>query len=114
MGKDRTIHASIDGVVAFGKKNYVRFDGRKYLKTFVSVLSYEEIALQAKDAAAVKTEKKVEKSSSPKKVKAETKKAAPKAVKKEEKKTPSVGNDADDLTKIEGIGPKIQEVFQKA
>ena len=37
VGKDFTIHASVDGVVVFGKKKCVRFDGRRYLKTTVSV-----------------------------------------------------------------------------
>lgn len=35
--KDFTIHAAIDGVVVFSKKKVERFDGRKYLKTHVSV-----------------------------------------------------------------------------
>jgi len=37
VGKDYTIHAATDGVVVFSQKKYVRFDGRKYLKTTVSV-----------------------------------------------------------------------------
>jgi predicted flap endonuclease-1-like 5' DNA nuclease len=120
MSKDHTIHASIDGVVAFGKKNYVRFDGRKYLKTFVSVLTYEEVALQAKDAATSapkaekKTEKKSKKEAAPKK--AVAKKVSPKKAepKKQVVKATAVKSGNDDLTKIEGIGPKIQEVFYAA
>lgn len=38
-GKDFTLHAAIDGVVAFRRKNVTRFDGRKYLRTVVSVQS---------------------------------------------------------------------------
>lgn len=37
LGRDYTIHAAVDGVVTFGKTKVVRFDGRKYLKTTVSV-----------------------------------------------------------------------------
>ncbi len=37
LGNDFTIHAAVDGVVAFSKKKVLRFDGRKYLRTHVSV-----------------------------------------------------------------------------
>lgn len=37
FGRDFTIHAAVDGVVVFGQKRCLRFDGRKYLKTTVSV-----------------------------------------------------------------------------
>ena len=36
-GKDFTIHASIDGVVTFSRKKVLKFDGRKFIKTHVSV-----------------------------------------------------------------------------
>ncbi len=39
MGNDFTIHAKIDGVVKFTRKNVKRFDGRKYEKTFVNVVT---------------------------------------------------------------------------
>jgi len=39
MGKDSTIHAQIDGVVKFTRKKVRRFDGRKYEKTFVNVVT---------------------------------------------------------------------------
>ena len=37
---DFSIHAKIDGVVTFSKKNVVRFDGKRYLKTFVHVVAH--------------------------------------------------------------------------
>ena len=37
VGRDYTIHASVDGVVVFGRKRCLRFDGRRYVKTTVSV-----------------------------------------------------------------------------
>lgn len=37
LGSDFSVHAKIDGVVAFSKKKIARFDGRKYLKTIVDV-----------------------------------------------------------------------------
>ena len=37
IGNDFTVHATIDGVVKFYKKKKRRFDGRKYLKTYVTV-----------------------------------------------------------------------------
>lgn len=38
VGRDFTITATTEGVVTFKKKNFERFDGRKYLKTVVEVL----------------------------------------------------------------------------
>lgn len=38
-GRDFSIHASVDGVVAFKKRKVTRFDGRKYLKTVVEVVT---------------------------------------------------------------------------
>jgi large subunit ribosomal protein L27 len=38
LAADFTIHALVDGVVVFKKKNFKRFDGRTYLKTVVTVL----------------------------------------------------------------------------
>lgn len=37
LSKDFSIHAQIDGTVVFTKKKKERFDGRKYLKTYVNV-----------------------------------------------------------------------------
>ena len=37
MTDDFSIHAKVDGVVAFRKKKILRFDGRKYLKTVVDI-----------------------------------------------------------------------------
>lgn len=39
-GKDFTIHAGVDGIVTFSKKKVLKFDGRKFLKTHVSVLPH--------------------------------------------------------------------------
>jgi len=39
--KDFTIHAAVDGKVAFSTKKFASFDGRKYLKTVVSIVSAE-------------------------------------------------------------------------
>lgn len=39
MSRDFTIHANIDWVVSFSKKNVVKYNGRKYQKTFVHVES---------------------------------------------------------------------------
>ncbi len=55
---DFTIHALIDGIVTFKKKNITRFDGRKYLKTVVEVLTPEEVlSNKALKDAATKVEK---------------------------------------------------------
>lgn len=36
-GRDFSIHATVDGIVTFKKKNVLRFDGRRYLRTVVEV-----------------------------------------------------------------------------
>lgn len=83
LGKDFTLHARVDGFVAFerGKGN----------KNFVSIVGIpDEVQETVAKVPAAKAEPKTE-----------TKKAAPAAK-------------ADDLTKVEGIGPKIAELFQNA
>lgn len=37
VGKDFTVHAKVDGVVSFKTKKFIRFDGRRYLKTVVEI-----------------------------------------------------------------------------
>jgi len=56
IGRDRTIHASINGLVSFRKSNVKRFDGRRYLKTVVYIIPHGEekklvVAQAAKDLA---------------------------------------------------------------
>ena len=45
----------MDGVVKFTKKNKLRFDGRRYLKTVVHVVPAEEVKSVTKKAPAKKT-----------------------------------------------------------
>ena len=101
-GKDFTIHASVDGVVSFRKKNFQRYDGRKYLKTVVDVLpqDIQKKTNKTKTSSWEKTSKKNNVST----------KVSQSSVQGKSTKTPK----GDDLTKIEGIGPKIQEVLNKA
>lgn len=74
LGRDATIHATIDGIVTFSKKNVLRFDGRKYLKTVVNIAPHGE----EKEAVVAKVTKelapKAEKKAAPAK-KAPAKKA---------------------------------------
>lgn len=85
LGRDATIHAQINGVVTFSKRNVLKFDGRKYLKTVVNIAPHgeEKRAVVAKVAKALapKAEKKpAVKKAAPAKAKAEPKaKAAAKA-----------------------------------
>ncbi len=37
ISRDFSIHANVDGTVVFTKKNVVKYNGRKYQKTFVNV-----------------------------------------------------------------------------
>lgn len=110
-GADFTIHAAIDGVVVFRKKNITKYNGRVYLKTVVEVLSAEEAKVAAtekvakaaatevknttKNAEAVATTKKVTEKKATEK-KAPAAKAAPKAAaeKKPAAKKPAVKKEA--------------------
>lgn len=65
LASDFSIHAAIDGVVMFKKKNFKRFDGRTYLKTVVYVDPVAEVKAEKKTTtkaakAPVKAEKKAE------------------------------------------------------
>ncbi len=110
IGKDHTLYALADGIVVFKKKR----DDRSY----VSVLNEVPVATTAKAAAPKKAEapKVVAKTEAP-----VAKAAAPVA------ETTTSGFDAkaasaaygkkvslDDLKIVEGIGPKIEEIFNAA
>ncbi len=84
MGKDHTLFALIDGTVVFKKKMKNR--------SYVSVEPVVEVAVAE---APVVEEKPV-------------KKAEPKV------EAPKTETQGDDLKKIEGIGPKIAEIFNEA
>ncbi len=86
IGVDHTLFATADGVVTFRRQRGHR--------SVVSVLAAEAVA----DQIALVAKKKAPKSE----VLSPTTTAAPKAAAKSE---------ADDLTKVEGIGPKIAEHF---
>jgi large subunit ribosomal protein L27 len=86
MGKDHTLFALINGTVMFRK--------RRKNRSFVSVEPVADVEVAVAEAPVVEEKPKAEVSKS-KQVKAE-------AV------------EADDLKKIEGIGPKIAEIFNQA
>jgi len=78
LGRDATIHATIDGVVTFSKRNVLRFDGRKYLKTVVNIVPHGEekkavVAKVAKELAPKAAKKPTAKKAAPTKAKAEPK-----------------------------------------
>ncbi len=89
IGVDHTLFATADGVVTFRRQRGHR--------SVVSVLAAEAVA----DQIALVAKKKAPKSE----VLSPTKTAAPKA---------AATSEADDLTKVEGIGPKIAEHFNAA
>jgi len=102
LGKDFTIHAKVDGIVVFSAKNFIRFDGRRYRKTVCSIQVEGEpavVPVQPMKSAEKKVKKIIPKVN--KKV----------AVKKESIKKTSKTTWSDDLTKIEGIWPKIAELL---
>lgn len=116
LGKDFTLHAAILGKVVFTKS--------KGDKTFVHVLPFEAPVEETVAKVATKTAKAAPKAAAPKVEKAEpvvsaASMEAPK-VKAEEptmdfdaafNETPAA---ADDLKIVEGIGPKIAELFNEA
>lgn len=118
FGKDYTIHAKVDGVVAFRK-------GRRGW-TFVSVLPFDDVQetvakvekpkakaapKPAKEAPVAAAPEAPAKKEAPAKEapKAEAKAEAPKAEKKAAKAPAKAKKD--DLKKIEGIGPKIASIL---
>lgn len=84
-GADFTIHAAIDGIVTFKKKNVTKYNGRVYLKTVVEVVSPEEATAKAQAKVKAQTAKDVATSSKNAVVKKEV---APKAEKKPVAKNP--------------------------
>lgn len=112
IGKDHTLFALIDGKVVFRKK--------QNNKSFVSVLPYgEEVGVVEKPKAAPKKAAAVAKAATPevaaeeKTTKAASKVKAEKAPAEKPAKADKKPQ-GDDLTLIEGIGPKIAEVFVAA
>ncbi len=85
MGKDHTLFALTDGTVVFRKK--------KNNRSYVSVQPIVEVDVEVAEAPV----------------------EAEKTVKKEAKvDAPAVAAEGDDLKKIEGVGPKIAEIFNAA
>ncbi len=90
VAKDFSIHANIDGVVTFTKKNKLRFDGRRYLKTVVHIVAAEEIE-EIKEVKETKAKPAAKKAPAAKKpvAKKATAKKAPAAKKPAAKKAPA-------------------------
>jgi large subunit ribosomal protein L27 len=116
MGKDFTIHAKVDGTVAFRK--------RRSNRTFVSIVPVDAVAV-APAAPAKKAAPKKEAAPAPaaRSLAAEApapaapkKEAAPKAAAKAEKIELPNGKTIkqDDLKMVEGVGPKIEGLLHDA
>ena len=109
MGKDHTLFALIDGTVVFRK--------RQKNRSFISVEPLVEVETAVAEAPAKKEAPKAEKP------KAETKPAAEakeKVAKTDEEKVEAAiaeaknADEKDDLKKLDGVGPKLEEVFNAA
>ena len=98
MGKDHTLFALIDGTVVFRKKMKNR--------SYVSVEPVVEVEVAEAPVKKVKAEPKAE-------VKKEEKVEAPKVEtpKAEKKEAPKTVAKGDDLTKLDGVGPKLAEIL---
>jgi len=113
MGKDHTLFSMIDGTVVFKRKRKDR--------SFVSVEPLVEVETAVAEAPAPKAPKaekpKAEAPKAQAKPVAETKEEAPKT---EEKKVEAAKAEAknagekDDLKQLDGVGPKLEEVFNEA
>jgi len=114
MGKDHTLFSMIDGTVVFKRKRKDR--------SFVSVEPLVEVETVVAEAPAPKAEKpKAEAPKAQAKPAAETKEEAPKAEAKVEvakaeapKAQAKNADEKDDLKKLDGVGPKLEEVFNAA
>jgi large subunit ribosomal protein L27 len=126
IGKDHTLFALIDGTVMFQKKRKNR--------SYISVEPVASVDVEVAEAPAPVAEEKPKAKAEPAKaekvagevdtevvketseVKAEPAKAEKVAaeVKKEVTETKAEEAESDDLKKIEGIGPKIAEIFNEA
>ena len=93
IGKDHTLFALIDGTVMFQKKRKNR--------SYVSVDPVVDVDTAVAEAPAAEK-------------KAEPAKAEKAEAKAEKKAAESDVAEADDLKKIEGIGPKLEEIFNEA
>ena len=80
---DFSVHAAIDGVVAFRKRNFKKFNGRTYLKTVVEVVSPEELLKAKEDAPKAEKPAKAPAKKAPAKKAAAPKKAPAKKAKAE-------------------------------
>ncbi len=98
IGKDHTLFALIDGTVVFRRKRKNR--------SYISVDPIVDVAVEEAPAAQEKPIKKAE-------TKAEVKEEAPKteAKKAESKAEAAEETKGDDLTKLDGVGPKLAEIL---
>ncbi|SHI74414.1 large subunit ribosomal protein L27 [Tangfeifania diversioriginum] len=103
MGKDHTLFSLIDGTVVFKRKRKDR--------SFVSVEPLAEVETAVAEAPAPKAPK-AEKPKTEAKPATETKDEAPKAEAPKAQAKNAV--EKDDLKKLDGVGPKLEEVFNTA
>ncbi len=109
-------HLKGDKVIVFKKKRRKGYRVKNGHRQYLSEIQIESIVASGAKASKPAVKKEVEKKATPKAAtkpaavkKEETKKVAPKKI--AAKKTTSKG---DDLKKVEGIGPKIAEIFNNA
>ncbi len=110
IGKDHTLYALVDGVVSFQTK--------KMGRTFISIKAAQPVA-EVLDKPAKKAAPAVEKAEPKKVVEAPVVEAVAAPVVEEKEVAPvAVANEGgikpDDLKKVEGIGPKIEQLLNAA
>ncbi len=102
IGRDHTIHAKVDGTVVFTRK--------KSNRTYVSILT-EGAEVKA---APVKSKKAAAPKAAPAPAPEAAVEEAPAVQEEAPKAAPAKAKGGDDLTKIEGVGPKVKEVLTEA
>ena len=99
MGRDHTLHALVEGKVAFQKKRNNR--------TYVNIITDGSVITAPKKAKAAPKKAAVPVEAAPAVAKKAAEPTAPAAA-------PASAGAADKLTKIEGIGPKVNELLNAA
>jgi large subunit ribosomal protein L27 len=103
LSKDHSIHAKVDG--------FVKFQVKRKKRMFVNIIPITEELIEA---ATNQVEEKIvpQKAVSDSAPEVKEEKVEPVSeVKIEKKEAPKATGDKDDLTKIEGIGPKLKGIF---
>ena len=108
ISKDHSIHAKVDG--------FVRFQVKRKKRMFVNIIPITEEVLEmaAQQVEEEAAPQKAVSDTEPKTAKVVEEKVESPVVDKTPKAKAKKTSDTDDLTKIEGVGPKLKGIFHEA